>query len=257
MMKNTLTSKTSFSLIELMVVMAILGVLASLLIPSLKKTLQVSETLNCKQQMRGLATVANLYFNDAADGALMWASDKSNPSIAWYKWYSWPVVFARAGYFDSITVNVDRYQQIPTTESPYYCPSNPIEANFSVGERAHASYAFNLYGYTKNIDGIKQGFLNAFPESDVYFSLQKVLNPAGTILFSEAMSPWMWSTYKKLQQHNLFAPWTSMIWLKHINYTANALYADGHLDQLENQDFKTQFHSSMKDPILGEAGENL
>jgi prepilin-type N-terminal cleavage/methylation domain-containing protein len=59
--------KSAFSAIELLVVMAILGILISLLSPSLRNAIQKTESLTCARQLQNLNFANSLYYNDHDD----------------------------------------------------------------------------------------------------------------------------------------------------------------------------------------------
>jgi len=62
--------RSSFSLVELIVVIAILALLATLLNPSLRRIKMESESMICKNNMRTLASVSYLYRDDR-DGIMV------------------------------------------------------------------------------------------------------------------------------------------------------------------------------------------
>jgi prepilin-type N-terminal cleavage/methylation domain-containing protein len=57
--------KRKFTLIELLIVMAIIGILASLLLPSLKSTRERSRRAVCKSNLRQVYTAAFMYHDDS------------------------------------------------------------------------------------------------------------------------------------------------------------------------------------------------
>ncbi len=76
-MKNSLRS--AFTLVELLVVMAIIGLLVSLLIPTMQTTMDKAKSITCMGNLRQIGLAVNLYVVDH-DGTYPFVeSDPSDP----------------------------------------------------------------------------------------------------------------------------------------------------------------------------------
>lgn len=60
-MRPTRATSPAFTLVELLVVVAIIAVLVSILLPALAKARQLARNTVCKTRLRGLATAAHIY----------------------------------------------------------------------------------------------------------------------------------------------------------------------------------------------------
>jgi len=60
----TLEAQRGFTLIELMIVVAIIGILATILIPNFVHARAQAQTASCESNLRAIATAAELYYTD-------------------------------------------------------------------------------------------------------------------------------------------------------------------------------------------------
>ena len=130
-MKKLLRSGNAFTLVELLVVIAVIGILAALLLPTLSKSKQKAKGINCVSNMRQLTTAWMLYAGDYSD---MLVTNTCEPNTN-----SWA-----AGWLDwSDPADTDN-TNIYTIESPegllwpyakslaiYVCPSDPSTININ------------------------------------------------------------------------------------------------------------------------------
>lgn len=78
-MPQRVSRRDAFTLIELLCVIAIIGVLASLTFPSFQSVQKRGEAASCLGKMRQLAVAVNLYANDHDDSLPKIESDPANP----------------------------------------------------------------------------------------------------------------------------------------------------------------------------------
>ena len=64
-MKNTLSRKRGFTLIELMIVIAIIGILAAILVPNYVKSRAQGLATACKSNLKNIGTALEMYAHDA------------------------------------------------------------------------------------------------------------------------------------------------------------------------------------------------
>ena len=130
----TQQKKTSFSLIELLVVMALFRILTSLVMPSLRSIKQSSETLSCLNNMRQITTNSRIYTEDWNGANHMgaepgWYNLETHSRGGWQFWYK----FLENQYLEP-------YDQM------FNCPSSTVSYGPNLG--LEAKYRnINSYGY--------------------------------------------------------------------------------------------------------------
>src|ERR1017187_9235950 len=75
-MRDHLRTKRAFTLIELLTVIAIIGVLIALLFPAIKSALGKAETTKAQQGVSGLATAFKAYYTEYG----RWPATTTDPS---------------------------------------------------------------------------------------------------------------------------------------------------------------------------------
>ena len=78
-MKVSTNRKSGFTLVEIMIVVAIIGLLAALLLPTLTRTKNKSKSAKCLAHMRQIATASHLYADEHGDAfALLVRNGRTN-----------------------------------------------------------------------------------------------------------------------------------------------------------------------------------
>ncbi|MCM8541837.1 MAG: type II secretion system GspH family protein [Lentisphaeraceae bacterium] len=127
-----LNRKSKFTLLELLVVVAIIGILLSLLLPSLSKAKDASKRVVCGSNYKQMYVGSMIYTNN---------NDKKLPRTrrARYNHYSWIWTVSQALDLDA-TANPSR-----ANTDLFTCPKVPVSASMNT------SYAYNIYcGSKKN-----------------------------------------------------------------------------------------------------------
>jgi len=167
-MTSMLRNRRIFTLIELLIVIAIIAILAALLLPSLNQARGRAKTLSCMNSVKTLINADLLYAGDNNDRCVPYAvPDSSVTDTHQKRWY------ANSTFLD--TARISRSWSYNWSNS-FLCP----EAKYKRG--ASYSYAYYIYGMSA-FNGDK-----VTPTSDVYstyFRLNKINNPSSKLAFAD------------------------------------------------------------------------
>ena len=94
--KRETQDKNAFSLIELLVVVAIIAILASLLLPALARAKSQARRISCVSQMRQIGIAFTLYRQDERDRFPDLRALKA--SLGFHPWTTWPRSDPRSGW---------------------------------------------------------------------------------------------------------------------------------------------------------------
>ncbi|MDD2706843.1 MAG: substrate-binding domain-containing protein [Verrucomicrobiae bacterium] len=196
---------SAFTLVELLIVMALLSVLAAMLLPALRGALEVGRRAKCIGQMRQLGQAVAAYVNDYDGWLPMVRSDVTPPgSDASMKWITNQAFLRNLGIrlvYESgwKSSNMERLV-CPSDKSPY------VDTYYAY----QTSYAFNI-----NLGNA------TFP---YWHRMEEFAKPGGLCLAFEARGKFYYDAY-------MSAPGTTYgdkIPYLHGN-GANVLYLDGHV----------------------------
>src|SRR3974390_852021 len=78
---------SAFSLVELLVTIAIISVLAALLLPSLWRGKIAAQRVECTSNLRQLGLATHMYWDDNAGACYRWESGVTNSGrLYWFGW---------------------------------------------------------------------------------------------------------------------------------------------------------------------------
>lgn len=125
--QKMLSPVRSFTLVEMLVVIAIIAILAALLMPSLRGALESSRTVSCQSNLRQAGMMLQTYASDY-NGFL----PQTNPTEASYNkriWYQQVIIYAYPGADPNNVVTRKNYQK----NTILICPSDqyPIVYDFA------------------------------------------------------------------------------------------------------------------------------
>ena len=151
----------AFSLVELLVVTAVIGLLAGLLMPVLARSVDRAEAVSCVGNLRQWSLATGLYALDSA-GFLPWdgAPNGISTTRAWYS--DLPPLLGMKGYHEEGAWRTNA--RAPLGNPLWFCPSNPRRSNGNL-----------LFHYCLNRE------LNGSGDHTVQTRLEEVAEPARTV----------------------------------------------------------------------------
>jgi prepilin-type processing-associated H-X9-DG protein/prepilin-type N-terminal cleavage/methylation domain-containing protein len=174
--KSKVQSRMAFSLIELLLVIAILAVLASLLFPALTQSNASAQKIKCVNSLHQLGLATQLYWDENAGQCFRYNGAATNyGQVYWFGWMGPGSEEQRA--FDIAHGALYPYVKGRGVE---ICPS----LNYSLSQfKLKATGASYGYGYNRFLSG---------PAREPAVSVSRILRPAQTVLLADAAQVNVW-----------------------------------------------------------------
>ena len=164
--------KQRFTLIEILVVVAIIGILASLLLPSLSRARKNAKKISCVNNLKQLGII-NLMYTQDNDDYFPWRRTGAGTKVTYDDYLS-----AYDGRNLSLAeMNLDGLSEAQAKGEMYSCPSSP----FSIEPKR--SYAINLNGGNSKWRGVSH------QNSTLMRQISSIGMTASTISYSETGYP--------------------------------------------------------------------
>ena len=116
---SVLTSRVKtkiFTLIELLIVIAMIAILASMLLPALNKARESAKSISCLNNLKQIGTFANLYANDYNSYMPAGNADNTLKSQCWFR------VYAQYVKNKDVRLDVDSLSKV-SSNTKMFCPS--------------------------------------------------------------------------------------------------------------------------------------
>ncbi|KKR04423.1 MAG: hypothetical protein UT30_C0008G0045 [Candidatus Uhrbacteria bacterium GW2011_GWF2_39_13] len=231
-----LRKKLYFTLLELLIVISIIAILASLLLPGLKAAKDRARMIQCSGNLRNIGTCLTSYIGDNNDWCPVGWMEASQGGCG-----AWTSQNGLIGY----ALNNPKYADYAT--SSYYrylkgtifdCPGIkllPIESDYLANptEKEYNPYGWNSYGWGTTGMGYKCNpvanqlyhvrSLSVSPDTIALSDIRKRLNTSGLSTFCEPRRNWY-----EADTVPTFGP-------RHIN-KGNALFFDCHVEAKKTSD---------------------
>ena len=209
----------NFTLIELLIVIAIIAILASMLLPALQKARRSAVNTSCKNNLMQQGKRVNMYVSDFNNFFCAYSSATN---------YTWYRVLGRC--YDS---GQDSFR-VNKTFGSIGCPEPSLEYNpDNECQNVYGVTAYPRLTYDQWIVPYYVGATYDGSYSVVFLQVGKMPNPSGKILLGDS------GASQKYQESYFFVSYStatgSYFRLRHEN-KGNALFIDGHVKDVSHGD---------------------
>jgi prepilin-type N-terminal cleavage/methylation domain-containing protein len=188
--------KCAFTLVEMLVVIAVIGILAALLLPVLSRAKQSAKRSICLNNLRRINLGLRMYVDDSNDTSPKTPSTNGSPSLDSFINFT--------GYKKLMKSNVDLNGASSPQDKLFACPADTFYYDLlphgqgyvpqSIHEQSfsdYSSYAFNA-GTTTNL-------LGTYTPGLAGRKISSIIEPAKTVLVAEipALYPYSWHAPKR------------------------------------------------------------
>lgn len=217
LLKGGLRSGRAFSLVELLVVVAVIGLLAAVLLPALARSQAAARRIRCVANLQQLGLAAQLYWDDHAGGAFRYRGAFTNGGdVYWFGWLERGAEGARR--FDPAAGALHPYLG---DRGVAVCPALNYAA---AGFKLKATGAAYGYGYNLHLSA---------PAGQPVVNVHRLLQPAQTAFLADAaqvntFQPPASPEHPLLEEFYYVSAYEPTAHFRHAG-AANAAFCDGHV----------------------------
>ena len=222
-MKPTAQRPAGFTLIEMLVVVAIIGVLIAILLPALGAARRSAKMTNCLSNMRQWGTAQAAYSTENQSYLPQTGNGGQNTlDGTWYN--ELPPLIDYQKYGEVFPGTAVSLQEVYDTASIWFCPSRADEGNYLSGSGKNAFH----YGMNTVLNGT--GSLG--PQTNTYVTMNRVSSPESVVFLSE---PFNNQPYVVPNSGVGSTSGGNVEWDRHMNSKVNILFLDTHVSTFESK----------------------
>lgn len=263
--------RRGFTLVELLVVIAVIAVLVSILLPALSKAREAAKAVQCASNLKQLGIGLKLYAHDWDGKVPTWWTDASGTITPYPRFLSGTIECSNPVTNALVPVAVGKTRTYVPAGPVYGCPANneyPRDSIVNTVNTALAAKGKTVYGnsdiaYGMYVAGSEKGTLNLTFVEDVYpyaatpgrriqcQRLDKVRRPAEIIWMADSACNRLWgdggywrmmSTFG-VKQNTATSKYGGRPHTLHPNETANCMFYDGHVERQTMQEMNKRYIS--------------
>jgi prepilin-type processing-associated H-X9-DG protein/prepilin-type N-terminal cleavage/methylation domain-containing protein len=241
--RGALSSCSAFTLVELLVVIAVIALLAALLLPALSRAKATARKTQCLSNLRQMAVAAHVFVDNHDDSFPMayWLTNETGTNIS----YAWDLTTI----FDTSTRVVPGVLwEGSGAQEIQQCPSFKGGANWLVDP---------FTGYNYNTSFIGHGQFESIPEPT---KASAIRNPAATVVFGDGeysggANKFMRAPFPNAGDAAFSGRWSGTQGFRHARQS-NAAFADGHVEWMKARFTQNQDGESNVTPGTGFLSED-
>lgn len=220
------TSRRSFTLIELVVILSIITTLSALLLPVLNRAIALTEEIHCSNNMKGIGLGMQLYVNDYQYFPPYVERSKADSS----KLHTWVALL-----LGNKAIESGEFFVCPTKNSIFADQyRNKAEEIIDSGNWSATAFLYPDYGYNWAHIGSSKHYVPGLPFPYAPPAKpENIRNPSATLLCSDSTAANN-RTRGYYMIHDMYTTNSGfgVIEPRH-NQRVNAVWADGHVDNTE------------------------